>query len=241
MGNRPLDPILWGKIIGGSGGSGSVTPASIVTATGQMTPEQAAQTRGNIGAEPEKFVVTVTDDGQGGYTADKSVAEILTAYRAGKTAIAQNTGSTGLVTAYLHFAYDGVVLFATMLVVNDPETEEYEHTQIVGYIENDTDVWEVISGIFVPKPKLFIIADSIANITPEPNTIYSCNALSSLTIIDNGVHNFVIKFKSGATPTTTTIPASIKFQTPFVAEANTRYEINVDGGYAVVGSWAVTT
>lgn len=36
---------------GGGGGGGSVTPASIVTATGQMTPEQAAQTRGNLGAQ----------------------------------------------------------------------------------------------------------------------------------------------------------------------------------------------
>ena len=32
------------------GGSGSVTPASIVTATGQMTSQQASQTRANIGA-----------------------------------------------------------------------------------------------------------------------------------------------------------------------------------------------
>lgn len=45
---------------GGGGGGGSVTPASIVTATGQMTPEQAAQTRGNLGAAPAETVVAVS-------------------------------------------------------------------------------------------------------------------------------------------------------------------------------------
>lgn len=45
--NTPLDTILAAKLFGGSG---SVTPASIVTATGQMTSEQKSQTRANIGA-----------------------------------------------------------------------------------------------------------------------------------------------------------------------------------------------
>lgn len=44
----------------GGGGGGSVTPESIVTATGQMTPEQAAQTRGNLGAAPAETVVNVS-------------------------------------------------------------------------------------------------------------------------------------------------------------------------------------
>ena len=39
---------------------GSVTPESIVAATGQMTPEQAAQTRENLGAAPAETVETVT-------------------------------------------------------------------------------------------------------------------------------------------------------------------------------------
>ena len=49
----------WKKDEGGGGG-GSVTPASIVTATGQMTTEQAAQTRDNLGASPAETVVEVS-------------------------------------------------------------------------------------------------------------------------------------------------------------------------------------
>ena len=55
MNNKEL-VILAGK---GPGG-GSVTPESIVTATGHMTPEQAAQTRGNLGAAAAETVVEVT-------------------------------------------------------------------------------------------------------------------------------------------------------------------------------------
>lgn len=43
----------------GGGGGGSVTPASIVTATGQMTDQQVAQTRENLNAAPAATVITV--------------------------------------------------------------------------------------------------------------------------------------------------------------------------------------
>lgn len=39
---------------------GSVTPESIVTATGQMTPEQSARTRYNLRASPAETVVEVS-------------------------------------------------------------------------------------------------------------------------------------------------------------------------------------
>ena len=52
----PLTPIIISKLIGGSGGS--VTPDSIVTATGQMTEQQAADTLGNIGGEAAPSIVT---------------------------------------------------------------------------------------------------------------------------------------------------------------------------------------
>ena len=39
---------------------GSVTPESVVTATGQMTPAQSYRTRENLGAAPAETVETVT-------------------------------------------------------------------------------------------------------------------------------------------------------------------------------------
>lgn len=78
-------------------------------------------------------------------------------------------------------------------------------------------------------------------ITPAANTIYKCGTLTSLTISNppaTGAYSIV--FTSGATATTTTIPATVLGLEDFAAEANTVYEINVLDNRAVVGSWAVT-
>lgn len=52
MGNRPLDPILWGKILGGGGGSGSV--ASVNGKTGTVV-----LTASDVGAAAAETVVAV--------------------------------------------------------------------------------------------------------------------------------------------------------------------------------------
>lgn len=78
-------------------------------------------------------------------------------------------------------------------------------------------------------------------IEPAPNTIYTCGALTSLTITDPpATGSYSIVFTSGSTATVTTIPASIIFPEAFAAEANTRYEINVEDGYAVAVGWPVS-
>ena len=60
-----------------------------VTYTPQtLTEEQRAQARTNIGAGQPVFVVNVTEvSGAGGYTADKTAAEIAVAYQAGRTIV----------------------------------------------------------------------------------------------------------------------------------------------------------
>lgn len=47
--NNLLDAMIAAKLAGGGGGGGEVTPASIVTATGQMSAAQKSQTRTNLG------------------------------------------------------------------------------------------------------------------------------------------------------------------------------------------------
>lgn len=90
------------------------------------------------------------------------------------------------------------------------------------------------------KETIVQVSGTTPVITPEDNTIYKCGTLDSLTITDPQAQGaYAIVFTSGATPTTTTIPASIIFPEAFAAKANTRYEINVLDGYAVVGSWPV--
>lgn len=82
---------------------------------------------------------------------------------------------------------------------------------------------------------------SDVEISPQVQRLYKCGTLTSLTISNptaSGAYSIV--FTSGATPTVTTIPATILGLEDFAAEANTLYEINVLDNRAVVGSWAVT-
>lgn len=91
------------------------------------------------------------------------------------------------------------------------------------------------------KEKTQVIVGDTASITPENNTIYQCDTLTSLTITNppaTGAYSII--FTSGATATTTVIPNTMLGLESFAAEANTIYEINVLDNRAVVGSWAVS-
>ena len=85
------------------------------------------------------------------------------------------------------------------------------------------------------------VSGTTPTITPANNTIYNCGEVASLTISNppaTGAYSVI--FTSGATATDLAIPPDLKMPDGFSVEANKRYEINVSGGYAVVGSWAVS-
>jgi hypothetical protein len=99
-----------------------------------------------------------------------------------------------------------------------------------------------------PAETVVTVSGTTPTITPADNTVYNCGELTSLTITDPpATGSYVIKFISGATPTATVIPPkpAMRWQTDdneppqgFPA-ANTRYEINVDDTYVVLGEWPV--
>lgn len=92
------------------------------------------------------------------------------------------------------------------------------------------------------------VTGTTPTIEPQANTIYNCGELASLTISNPPATGaYSIKFVSGAAPTAVIIPPkpAMKWQTDdneppqgFPA-ANTRYEINVDDTYVVLGEWPV--
>ena len=92
-----------------------------------------------------------------------------------------------------------------------------------------------------PAETVVEVSGTTPTITPAPNTIYKCGEVASLTISNptaNGAYSVI--FTSGATATDLSIPPDLKMPDGFTVEANRRYEINVSGGYAVAGSWAVS-
>lgn len=102
--------------------------------------------------------------------------------------------------------------------------------------DDNTADWKVV------RPLPVTVSGATPTITPVDNRCYKCGELTSLTITDPpATGSYSIVFTSGATPTTTTFPASILGLENFSAAANTRYEINVMDGAAVVGSWDVSS
>ena len=212
---------------GGGGGGGSVTPADIVSATGNMTAEQAEDTRGNLDVDEAPFVLILSISDTT-YSVDHTYAETVAALTAGKR-IVLNVGVSVVPMI------QGSSNFYAYLISNDGTT-----VTVIDLASNDAV--SVESKTFQLEPTVAIVSGATPTISPQNHVEYVCGTLTSLTVSSPPVTgSYVIKFDSGSTATTTTIPNTIHGLESFAAEVNTHYEINVEDNYAVIGSWAVSS
>lgn len=188
-----------------SGEIGSVTPADIVTATGQMTSEQKAQTKTNLGIGS---VFTFKGD-------VPTVADLP---------------ADGNSVGDVYFVESEMGNFVWLIDDLNPDGFWDEFGQPIDL------------SAYALKPAIVAVSGATPTIEPVDNGWYTCGELTSLTISNPpNTGNYDIVFTSGATPTTTIIPATILGLENFVPEANTVYEINVLDNRAVYGEWAVST
>ena len=223
---------------GSSGGGGSGTDSNAVhysADSGKTTAERAAALA-NVGGEPKKLTVTFTY-ASSTYTADHTITEIKAAYDAGKSVEAVYNSEVYRLT----YATIGIAIFAC---ANDDGNGNPYIAALVGTSDVLTgdDNWE-FHDINIAKGPVTV---SVTGTTPtialcEDNNIYECGELTSLTVtaIDNP-GSFIIRFLSGATATTTTLPAGMVFPDTFTPEVNTKYEINCVDGYALAAGWPYT-
>ena len=91
------------------------------------------------------------------------------------------------------------------------------------------------------KPTVVTVSGATPTITAADNTIYECGTLTSLTVSSfPATGEFSVTFTSGAAATTLSVPQTMIMPDGFSVDANTRYEINVKNGYAVVAGWTVS-
>ena len=84
----PTIPTKTSDLVNDSGFITSLDVPAVLYTEQVLTPDQQAQARTNIGAGQPIFAVNVTEVSQGGgYTADKTAAEIEAAYQAGRTIV----------------------------------------------------------------------------------------------------------------------------------------------------------
>ena len=243
MENTPLDPILWGKILGGSGGGGgSVTPASIVAATGQMTEAQTDRMRANIVAAQDALRLTATPTSgpsettlMRGTWSGATWAEVAAAVLASRL-IQVDVATIGTITLLYNMG-SATNASSNAFVYNVGGTLYNVFVELSTSAGNGQFQLVIINARTETINETF----TIQIIEPQANTIYNCGELTSLTISNPpATGSYSIVFTSGSTATTTTIPATILGLEDFAAEANTIYEINVLNNRAVVGSWAVS-
>ena len=184
---------------------------------------------GGGGGGTEFFVCTFS----GLSTCDKTYAEAKAAYDAGKEilfvyeescAIAQfsDDGSDHF-SAYMTSGTSPIYAVALFLVFGFDASGSKKALQPAPATVTDTSSTSIT---------LALAAD---------NTIYNYGELTALTVTAiAATGDFILRFTSGATATTTNFPASMVFPEAFAAEANTRYEISVSNGYALVASWPVS-
>lgn len=225
----PLGPIIAAKLFGG-GGSADVTAAAVAAAVHSMNGTQKAAVRSDIDAEQKRLIVKVTASA-GSYAADKTFAQMWAAYSADRAvAVAMGDGEFALAEA----DPSGMAFVSTTI---DGSTATLRRLAV-----DDNNTWSYTEFAAEQKPTTVTVSGTTPTITPAANTLYNCGELSSLTISNpQALGAYSIVFTSGATATTTTIPATILGLEDFAAEANTVYEINVLDGRAVYNGWPLPT
>ena len=99
----------------------------------------------------------------------------------------------------------------------------------------------IAEAVKAATPTKTTVSGATPSITAANNTIYTCGEVTSLTVEAAANIDFAVIFVSGSTAATLTMDENIVMPDDFSVEANTRYEINVSNGYAVVGNWTVSS
>ena len=92
------------------------------------------------------------------------------------------------------------------------------------------------------------IVETVSGTTPvitgQPNTVYKCGEVSTISITPPAQGTIDVYFTSGSTATTLTLANGVKMPAWFstsALETNTIYEIMItDGVYGSVMTWATT-
>jgi len=198
----------------------------------------AASAWGGSGGGAEIFDVTITTSPA---ASTKTAAQIYAAKQAGKIIRAKIDGNDATLLAQ---SFTNEAIFYSI------ETDSGRILMAVTVTDsnNTTTVTSVIWPIGnANEPDSVTLTGSTPSIgTVVDNTIYTGGELTSLSIGTwTDGRRFTLIFTSGSTPTSLVWASNHEPVWPpnfdGTPEANTRYEINVVGGYAVVGAWEVSS
>ena len=211
---------------------------SVADTTGEVTSESISL-GGSSGGGAEVFNVVITTGT--GASSTKTAAEIYAAKQAGKIIQCSIDGNTATLlencaateSRFFEISVDsGRMLRAVTVGTSNNATTISE------------DVWTIGNA---NEPEAVTLTGSTPSISPVvDNCIYTGGELTSLNVGTwTDGRRFTLIFTSGSSPTSLVWANNHEPVWPAnfdgTPEANTRYEINVVGGYAVVGAWEVSS
>lgn len=102
--------------------------------------------------------------------------------------------------------------------------------------DSESNTWEESDFSDLLGAEQEIISDIDATIDVKGNHTYLCGTLTSLTLqsVEDSPRESVIRFKSGSTPTTLTLPATLEVVGWTVPQANYSYEISIANNRAII-------
>lgn len=207
-GNTPLTPAIFAKF----GKSQPLTPQKVVDATAAMTPEQAAQTRQNIGADTPETVAAWLDehvDPDTGYVIDNSLTVEGAAADSKATGDAVGELKSAFETYTPHNLYDYTKISHNKYLNPNGVMEDYNGRYVTDYIP--------------AVPGKYIVCSYIASNNTVTRTSYSaiCCFDDNKNVVSGGDYNkssFLVP--NGVAFVRITVSGTMNVETAMVENSN---------------------
>lgn len=236
------------------GGGGTTSGAVLYDSVQNLTTAQKAQARDNIGADSRRLILNVTES-NGVFSVDKTGSEI----RANLHNLALSFGLNEGVYLESYTIAGSPPYHNCVFTVVDPATSAVYYTEFTvsvyyaGYAPSEAEDVATVTrrlithNINESNPRVQIASDSASIPALSPNMLYVFTgdaAALNITLAapsNNNVENeYHFIFNSGSTPTTLTLPNTIRQPDGFTIEANHIYEVSILENNMTAQGWAVT-
>ena len=189
------------------------------------------------GSGVERFKITLSESSNV-ISSDQTLSDILAAISANKLIeVVMPDGERGILGFHQSTSGNESVEFVSIDSSGGGSTY-----QLKVYYMTSSGITCNSSDIINSDPVVDTVTGATPSFAAQDNHIYKCGTLTSLTLTSiPSTGSFTVIFTSGSTATTFTEPSGMVMPDNFSIAANTRYEINVSDGYAVVASWAVSS
>ena len=244
---KPITPVTQHEaaFYGLAKAAGDSTQAASDNAVGTYTADASTAIRTMLGAVGTADYATAQTAG---------VAKVDSTYGIDIGTTNQHVGFLRIHPATDSELKGGSVYYTPLTVANQHKAVFYGLSKLAGvdlasetvtfgtYPNTSKTAIQSMLGIEANIPLIETVSGTTPSITGMPNVRYICGEVSTISITPPASGSIVVRFESGSTATTMTVPSTVKWPAWFDATAldtNVIYEVIItDGVYGSVMTWA---